>query len=127
MTQRDGLALIPMGAWIVAGILFLAPAILVAAFFGLAPQVFLFGLTAGLLLGGSALLVGYIYGDAPRRGMPRVPWTLLAVLAPNGLGFVLYFIVRKPVQRPCPQCGSGIGIDAAFCPRCGAALGSARS
>jgi hypothetical protein len=123
MTQRDGLALVPVGAWIVAGIMFLAPAILIPAYFGIAPES-IFGVFVGLMFAGSALLAGYIYGDAPRRGMPRVPWTLLAVLAPNAIGFILYFIVRKPVQRPCSQCGLGIASGAAFCPRCGAAQGT---
>jgi hypothetical protein len=120
MTERSGWALIPVGAWIVAGIMFLLPAILIPRYFGLTPES-LFGLFLGLMFAGYALVAGYIYGDAPRRGMPRIPWTLLAVLAPNAIGFILYFIVRKPVQRPCAQCGAGISSDSGFCPRCGAA------
>jgi hypothetical protein len=120
MMQRDGWGLIPVGAWITAGILCLACAVLTFAMTHALPETFV-GFLFGLMLAGTALLAGYIYGDAPRRGMPRIPWTLLAVLAPNGIGFVLYFILRKPVQRPCSQCGASIASDAAFCPRCGAA------
>jgi hypothetical protein len=61
------------------------------------PEV-LFGLIIVLMLAVTALLAGYIYRDAPRRGMPRVPWTLLAVLAPNGIGFLIYFLMRNPLQ-----------------------------
>ena len=62
---------------------------------------------------------GYIYADAARRGMPPIPWTALAVLIPNCVGFVLYFLLRKPILHPCPSCGRGVAPDAAFCPRCG--------
>jgi hypothetical protein len=97
MNERSGFALIPVGAWIAAGVLFLAPPMLFVTFFGAAPEA-LFGLIMGLMFGGTALLAGYIYGDAPRRGMPRFPWTALAVLAPNGIGFLIYFLMRNPLQ-----------------------------
>jgi len=57
--------------------------------------------------------------NAVRRGMPPIPWTALAVLIPNCVGFVLYFLMRKPIFHPCPGCGRGVAPDAAFCPRCG--------
>ncbi|HEY2015554.1 MAG TPA: hypothetical protein VGH38_18750, partial [Bryobacteraceae bacterium] len=38
---------------------------------------------------------------------------------PNCVGFVLYFLLRKPILHPCPGCGRGVAPDAAFCPRCG--------
>jgi hypothetical protein len=97
MNERTGFALIPRGAWMIAGILCLACAVLTAAMTHALPETFV-GFLFGLMLGGTALLAGYIYGDAPRRGMPRVPWTLLAILAPNGIGFLVYFLMRNPVQ-----------------------------
>ena len=35
------------------------------------------------------LLVGYIYGDARRRGMRPVLWALLAFFIPNAIGIIL--------------------------------------
>ena len=79
----------------------------------------LIGLAGGTLAGAWVLLAGYVYADAVRRSMPPVPWTALAVLIPNCVGFVLYFLLRKPILHPCPGCGRGVAPDAAFCPRCG--------
>ena len=79
----------------------------------------LIGLAGGTLAGAWVLLAGYVYGDAVRRGMPPIPWTALAVLIPKCVGFVLYFVLRKPILHPCPSCGRGVALDAAFCPRCG--------
>ena len=56
-------------------------------------------------LGAYVLLVGYVYGDARRRGMNHVLWTLLAIFIPNAIGIILYFILRDPVPVPCPTCG----------------------
>ena len=44
------------------------------------------------------LLVSYIYGDARRRGMRHVLWTVIAAAVPNGLGFIAYFLLREPLQ-----------------------------
>lgn len=73
----------------------------------------------GALLAGYILLAGYVYGDAKRRGMPAGLWTAMAILIPNAIGFVLYFLLRKPLVHPCPACGNGVTPDAAFCPKCG--------
>ena len=78
------------------------------------------GLGMGLLIGGFfALLVlvpGFVYGDACRRNMPAVPWTLIALFVPNLLGFLLYFVLRKPLATQCPQCGGqAITSDQRFC------------
>jgi lipid-A-disaccharide synthase-like uncharacterized protein len=68
------------------------------------------------------LLVGYVYGDAKRRGMRYVLWTLLAIFIPNAIGFILYFIMRDPVMRNCLKCGALVSSKHSFCQSCGAAL-----
>ena len=51
-----------------------------------------------MFLAGYTLLIGYIYGDARRRGMRYVMWTLLAIFLFNGIGIILYFILREPLH-----------------------------
>ena len=45
------------------------------------------------------VLIGvYVYRDASDRGMNAVLWTLVAVLAPSLIGFIIYLLVdRKSV------------------------------
>jgi RNA polymerase subunit RPABC4/transcription elongation factor Spt4 len=78
----------------------------------------LLGLLLGLVLGCFLLLIGYINRDAKRRGMSPTLWTLVAILIPNGLGILLYFILRQPRSSACPQCGSAVQTGFNFCPRC---------
>ncbi|HLK20236.1 MAG TPA: zinc ribbon domain-containing protein [Bryobacteraceae bacterium] len=119
MNWRSGFGLIPVPAKIVAGFAF------VLFFFGVFRQyranglATLIGLVGGILAAAYFLLAGYVYRDAARRSMPPIPWTALTVLVPNCVGFVLYFVLRKPILDPCAGCGSGVAADAAFCPRCG--------
>jgi len=68
---------------------------------------------------GYIMLVGYVYGDARRRGMPAALWTLLVVLIPNLIGFIVYFILRRGIFAPCPQCGRGAEIGQIYCSACG--------
>jgi hypothetical protein len=79
----------------------------------------------GALLAGFTLLVGYVYGDAKRRGMRYVMWTWLAALVPNGLGIVLYFILREPMPVFCAKCGGAMGTGFAYCPHCGGSIAPA--
>ena len=67
------------------------------------------------------LLYGYIYGDAKRRGMRYVMWTLLAIFVPYVIGILLYFILRDPLPSDCPNCHSPVLAKFAFCPSCGTA------
>jgi hypothetical protein len=71
------------------------------------------------------LLVGYVYGDARRRGMNQVMWTLLAIFIPSAVGVILYFILRDPIPVPCPSCGSPARKGHAYCASCGAAVRAA--
>ena len=78
----------------------------------------LMGVLAGTVLGCYAVLIGYINQDAGRRGMSRVLWTLIAIFVPNGLGIVLYFVLRKARTAHCPQCNAEVETGFSFCPRC---------
>jgi hypothetical protein len=73
----------------------------------------------GLLEAAYVLLAGYVYGDAGRRGMNAIAWTIIAVVIPNLIGFLLYFVLRKAILFPCPQCSQGVAPRAAFCSACG--------
>jgi len=127
MTAKSGFSLIPIGAKVAAALVFLAIVAGLNWFFvdrntlGLAEVglVTVIGAMGGLFAAAYVLLAGYVYADAPRRGMPAIAWTALTVLVPNAIGFVLYFLLRKPIVHPCPNCGCGVAQDAAFCSRCG--------
>jgi len=127
MTAKSGFSLIPIGAKVAAALVFLAIVAGLYWFFvdrstlGLAEVglVTVIGVMGGLFAAAYVLLAGYVYADASRRGMPAIAWTALTVLVPNAIGFVLYFLLRKPIVHPCPSCGCGVAQDAAFCSRCG--------
>ncbi|MGC2662313.1 MAG: zinc ribbon domain-containing protein [Bryobacteraceae bacterium] len=78
----------------------------------------LLGLLAGTVLGCYVLLIGYVNRDARRRGMSTLLWTIVAIFIPNGLGIILYFILRQPLCRICSQCGNAVQMGFNFCPRC---------
>jgi hypothetical protein len=80
----------------------------------LVPAAFIGSLFAIWILG-----LGYVYADARCRNMPHIPWTLIAAIVPNLLGFLLYFVLRKPIASPCPQCAQPIAAGQRFCPSCG--------
>jgi RNA polymerase subunit RPABC4/transcription elongation factor Spt4 len=116
--------IIPTWAWVLAGIVFVAAQI----FFNVAlarhtnaPPAWcrpLLGLLAGIGGGCYLLFIGYINRDAKRRGMSPVLWTAVAVLIPNALGIILYFVLRQPLRGACPQCGTAVQAGFNFCPRC---------
>lgn len=78
----------------------------------------LLGIVLGSLMACLILLIGYVNGDAGRRGMNRVLWTLLAIFVPNGIGILLFFLLRKPRILTCPQCGAVVERGYGFCPQC---------
>jgi RNA polymerase subunit RPABC4/transcription elongation factor Spt4 len=65
---------------------------------------------------------GYVYGDAKRRGMRYVMWTLLAIFVPYLIGVIVYFLLRDPLPKRCPRCGIMVKAGFVFCPHCGASL-----
>src|SRR6266852_3251692 len=80
-----------------------------------------FSIWPGLLLAALVLLIGYINADA-RRGMRYVMWTWLAIVIPNSVGIILYFVMRDPLPLDCPKCQSKGRPGFAFCPQCGAGM-----
>jgi hypothetical protein len=122
MTTSSGFDLIPAGAKAVAALAFLAAVAFSFWIFddhkaiGLGTAM---GVAAGAITAAFILLTGYVYADAARRGMPPIPWTALVLLVPNGVGFVVYFLLRKPLVHPCSNCGCGVAQGAAFCSGCG--------
>lgn len=126
-------ALVPAGARTLAVVVCLAVIALMGAILLLpgfarhdqqsylaALPLFLASLLGVAFLGAYVLLVGYVYGDSRRRGMNHGLWTLLAIFIPNGIGVILYFILRDPVPVPCPACGTPALKGHAFCAGCGA-------
>jgi Double zinc ribbon len=129
----EELKLIPRGAWITAvGVCIVLPLLFCGYLvlthpkqaYGFAPPLLILAFMFALFFV-YILLVGYIAGDAKRRGMRPVLWVLLSFLIPNMIGIILYFILRNPLLRACPQCGTKSAATFAFCPSCGAALSNA--
>jgi len=123
MTARSGFHLIPTEAKILAAFVFVALPAFLFFFFDERKTIGLrsaMGAGIGAIIAAAfILLVGYVFADSSRRGMSPIPWTALALLIPNGVGFVLYFLLRKPIQHACSNCGRGVAQDAAFCSKCG--------
>ena len=125
---REELGVIPMAAWVIAGMSFVFIEVLMWQlaipndsnvrswpFWG---QLCLSALAASVL-GAYVLLVGYVSGDARRRGMRQVLWTLIAIFVPNCIGIILYFFMREPLMACCPKCGTPAKSTFAFCHQCG--------
>ena len=130
---REELRVVPRTAWVVAALVCICLAVLFPVAIYKSPD---FQQWPGWSMGPFALLitlvctafvvvVGYVNGDARRRGMRHVMWTLLAIFVPNAIGIILYFIFREPLLVPCPKCGAQARANFAFCPTCGDARGPA--
>ncbi|MGH9774155.1 MAG: zinc ribbon domain-containing protein [Candidatus Acidiferrales bacterium] len=128
---REELRVIPRAAWVVGWLFYLglAAGIQMAIHLELNPDMrswpligqILFTAFVPLFVFIPVLLVGYVNGDAKRRGMRYVMWTLLAIFIPDAIGIILYFILRDPMPASCPRCGEWVPSKYAFCPKCGTA------
>jgi Double zinc ribbon len=124
----DEMSIVPGWAWGLAAAAFVLAQFLVHVVVARQPNAtplwgrFLMGILVGVVLGCYLLLLGYVNRDARRRGMSWILWTAVAILVPNGLGFVLYFILRQPILAVCPSCGGPVMNGFNFCPRCSSRL-----
>jgi RNA polymerase subunit RPABC4/transcription elongation factor Spt4 len=123
-TLSKEVRIIPQWVWILSGTLFVGVQVLFDVMLAQqkdAPPAWarvLLGLLLGLVVGTFIAFLGYINRDAKRRGMSPLLWTLVALLIPNALGILLYFVLRQPVQNPCAKCGNAVQPGFNFCPRC---------
>jgi hypothetical protein len=132
---REEMKVIPRGAWLLALLLCVVVPLGLCVYWLLTGEPSgpgALGRHAPALLAGALafavfsvylLILGYIVGDARRRGMPVLLWTLLAMFIPSAIGIILYFILRRPLLRACSQCGVPVDAAYTFCPACGATLG----
>lgn len=120
----DEIRVLPDWVFALAGVVLIAVAVLMVVVLGKdrhAPPLavrYAFGIAAGTVVACYILLIGYVNRDAGQRRMSRLWWTLIAIFVPNGLGIVLYFILRKPRPTHCPQCGAEVEPGFSFCPSC---------
>jgi hypothetical protein len=121
---REEMRVIPVAAWVIAfcGFVGVALFLLLVSTREMPLSVRLPSMAIPLVFSVWLLLVGYVNGDARRRGMRHVLWTLMAILIPSSIGIILYFILREPILSACPKCGTLVSSACAFCPACGAAL-----
>jgi hypothetical protein len=133
---REELRVIPMAAWVIATLAVVGVEFMLLAFafpddrqmrtWPFSAQAAL-STFAALVVAAYILLVGYVSGDAGRRGMRRVLWTLIAIFVPNAMGIILYFFLREPVMATCPRCGTPAKPTFAYCYQCGTEIARACS
>ena len=126
---RSELAIIPPIARVIAVLVFLLVQI---CLLGLLPHyekdippmpfLVLISICGGIVVAIIILMIGYVNADSKRRGMNSLLWTLLVIFVPKALGFIAYFLLRKPLLIPCPNCGTSVGSDFRYCPKCGRAV-----
>ena len=77
-----------------------------------------------IILIGIPVLIGvYVYRDAVQRGMNAALWTLVAILAPALVGFIIYLLVRSSYSDlKCPNCAAVVTEQYTVCPKCGTKL-----
>jgi len=125
-TLRREFAVIPAWAFALAGLIFVCGFLLFGVIvfpnkLDAPPAVFqlLLTLVVATLLAFWVLMIGYVNRDAGRRGMSRMLWTLVVIFVPNAIGFILYFILRSPLQTACPKCRAVVNREINYCPSCG--------
>ena len=68
-----------------------------------------------------AALGTLVYRDAKKLGMNAWMWILIAIFAPNGVGFIIYLIFRftEKKKKHCSSCGKAVSENFSICPNCG--------
>lgn len=121
--REDDLSIIPAWSVILAVVVFAAiqyvfHVVMPHHKHELLPLRLLMGYSWGTAFASYALLVGYVSRDVRRRDMSAKLWMLIVVLLPGGIGAVVYFMLRQPVQRRCAHCSTSISANVNFCPQC---------
>ena len=122
-TGEDQLSLIPrwsvvLAIAVFAGVQYLFHGVMPHHKHEMLPMRLLMGYSWGTAFASYVLLVGYVSRDVKRRRMPAALWMLIVVLMPGGIGAVVYFLLRQPVLRPCPNCRTEVMSSYHFCPQC---------
>ena len=127
ISLRDEIKIIHPAGWVLSGAVLL-PCLAFAIVFILARESISWAapllVMAGIIITAAILLVFYVNADAKRRQMNRLGWTLLVIFVPNAIGFIIYFLMRKPIASSCPKCSAIVQADFTFCPECGETLAS---
>lgn len=77
----------------------------------------------GIIVGLPVMIGVYVYRDAKRRNMNAVLWTLIAIVAPSLIGFIIYLCVRGSYDDlRCARCNAAVSQQYIVCPSCGAKL-----
>ena len=130
---RDELKVIPAPAWIIAFALYAGFALTLLIFAIPSDRemsrwptwgAVVFSLGISVIVFVFTLLIGYVNGDAKRRGMRRGLWTVIAIFVPNAIGIILYFFMRESLTT-CSQCRVQVRSTFSYCPSCGTALKAA--
>jgi len=123
-SSKDELRILAPWAYYLFATVFVITTVLFVTVVGMDPKGprlpirILMAVLCGTVVGLYSVLMGYVNQDAGRRGMSRLLWTLVSIFVPNGLGILLYFILRKPRATHCPQCDAVVDPGFSFCPRC---------
>ncbi len=116
--------IIPTWAWVLAGAIFIGIELLFNIYIphqkNPPPPFFgpVFGTVAAIAGAFYVLLIGYVNRDSKRRSMKTWAWMLVVIFIPNGIGFIIYFLVRQRLMMACPQCGTSVEPGFNFCPKC---------
>ncbi len=125
---REELRVIPRTSWAIGIVLYLVASTLICfVAFPSDPEMSHWSLAgriavayaSSLVVPAWVLLIGYVFADAKRRSMRYVLWTWLAILVPNAIGILLYFVLRDPLPKTCPRCAALVRPNHVFCPSCG--------
>lgn len=77
------------------------------------------GVLVGMFFAFNMVMIGYVTRDTKRRGMSTALWTsIMILLLGTGIGFIMYFMLRSPVERRCYACSWKVREDYNYCPRC---------